>query len=296
VSIDIGAIVERAKLAAAEGRKDRTPSADEREQLTKIAAEFESMLLVQMLKDMRQAGSWDDGDDEQDTLGAAALFETLDAELAVHLARVKGMGLKEELLAALDRARPDRTGASEGAPAAPVLAPAAAPAAVVVVAPAAPSNVEAAPAPLPVRGHPGHEGGLVRPVSGEVTSAYGWRVDPFTQRPRFHQGVDMRAAYGQEVQAAAGGRVVFSGEQGGYGTTVVLQHGDGTRTRYAHLSAALVAEGDAVQSGAPIGRAGRSGRATGTHLHFEVIGSDGRRVSPEQWARLDGRRAATSAD
>jgi len=74
--------------------------------------------------------------------------------------------------------------------------------------------------------------------------------------------------------------VAFSGEQGGYGTTVVIEHANGTRTRYAHLSVALVGEGDEVASGQPVGRAGRSGRATGTHVHFEVIGADGRHVDP----------------
>jgi murein DD-endopeptidase MepM/ murein hydrolase activator NlpD len=116
---------------------------------------------------------------------------------------------------------------------------------------------------------------------------------------KFHQGVDLRAAYGQEVHSAAAGRVVFSGEQGGYGTTVVVEHADGTRTRYAHLSARLVEKGDELSTGQPLGRAGagRSGRATGTHLHFEVIAPNGQRVAPEQWAGpvLEGRQAAHGA-
>ena len=127
----------------------------------------------------------------------------------------------------------------------------------------------------------------MRPVHGEVTSAFGWRRDPFTNKMKFHQGVDLRAAYGQEVQAASKGIVVFSGDQGGYGTSVVVEHADGTRTRYAHLSATLVRKGDQVGAGEPVGRAGRSGRATGTHLHFEVIGRDGRRMEPQLWARAD---------
>jgi murein DD-endopeptidase MepM/ murein hydrolase activator NlpD len=95
--------------------------------------------------------------------------------------------------------------------------------------------------------------------------------------------VDLRAAYGQEVQAAGPGRVVFSGEQRGYGTTVVVEHANGTRSRYAHLSAALVSAGETVDSSTPVGRAGHSGRATGTHLHFEITNADGRPVPPEQW-------------
>jgi murein DD-endopeptidase MepM/ murein hydrolase activator NlpD len=77
--------------------------------------------------------------------------------------------------------------------------------------------------------------------------------------------------------------VVFSGEQRGYGTTVVVEHANGTRSRYAHLSAALVSSGDHVDSSTPVGRAGHSGRATGTHLHFEITNADGHPVPPEQW-------------
>jgi murein DD-endopeptidase MepM/ murein hydrolase activator NlpD len=131
---------------------------------------------------------------------------------------------------------------------------------------------------------PAAVGQMLKPVAGAVTSAFGWRRHPITNQVKFHQGVDLRAAYGQEVQSAAAGKVVFSGDQGGYGATVIVQHHDGTRTRYAHLSARLVQKGDEVAAGEPLGRAGRSGRATGTHLHFEVIAPNGQRVQPEQWA------------
>jgi hypothetical protein len=74
---------------------------------------------------------------------------------------------------------------------------------------------------------------------------------------------------------------------------VVVEHADGTRTRYAHLSARLVKKGDEVGAGDALGRAGRSGRATGTHLHFEVIAANGQRVEPERWA--GGRHAVLAA-
>ena len=312
MSVDIAAIVDRARVAAAEGRKDSQVTAPERERLKRIAAEFESMLLVQMLRDMRKAGAWDEGDD-RDTLGAESLFETLDVELASHLARVKGMGLQEQLLQAFDRLQPQGTSA-EIRPGLISALPAAAPADVkagVISAPApaelkpglisrpAAGATPAAKAPTtesaPVAGTSVadftdvHQSSahIVRPVNGEVTSAFGWRRDPFTSRMKFHQGVDLRAAYGQEIQAAGAGKVVFSGEQGAYGTSVVVEHQDGTRTRYAHLSATLVRKDDQVRAGEPVGRAGKSGRATGTHLHFEVIGRDGRRLAPQQWASAD---------
>jgi murein DD-endopeptidase MepM/ murein hydrolase activator NlpD len=82
------------------------------------------------------------------------------------------------------------------------------------------------------------------------------------------------------VPSAAAGRVVSSGTRGGYGLSVVVEHAPGLQTRYAHLSASLVRVGDEVSAGQPVGRAGRSGRATGPHLHFEVI-QDGQRIDPE---------------
>jgi murein DD-endopeptidase MepM/ murein hydrolase activator NlpD len=117
-----------------------------------------------------------------------------------------------------------------------------------------------------------------------LTSAFGWRTDPFTGREKFHKGIDLAAVYGQDVQAARAGRVAVSGAQGGYGTTIVIEHPDGTRSRYAHLSATLVEPGTMVEAGQLVGRAGNSGRATGTHLHFEVTGADGQPLSPSTWS------------
>lgn len=316
MSTDIAAIVERARLAAQQPATAAEPSSAERDKLKQIAAEFESMLLVQVLKDMRKAGSWEEeGAGGGDTLGAESLFEALDVELASHLAKVKGMGLGRQLEDAFDRLHP-----ASSQPAAPEMRSG------LVATPADATKVESAPKSTPEKsdrvsgasarqrvqpaekpGHdvvsavkvvaekaaeaPGAVADLLRPVAGAVTSAFGWRRHPITKEVKFHQGVDLRAAYGQEVQAAAGGTVVFSGERGGYGSTVEIQHKDGTTTRYAHLSARLVKKGDEISAGESLGRAGRSGRATGTHLHFEVIAADGQRVQPEQWA---GGRAAAS--
>jgi murein DD-endopeptidase MepM/ murein hydrolase activator NlpD len=112
-----------------------------------------------------------------------------------------------------------------------------------------------------------------------VTSAYGWRRDPFTGASQFHKGIDVAQAYGQDVQAAAAGRVVLAGDRGAYGIMIVVEHGQGQQTRYAHLSAVGVKPGDRVDAGQVIGKTGDSGRATGPHLHFEVV-TDGQAVDP----------------
>jgi murein DD-endopeptidase MepM/ murein hydrolase activator NlpD len=112
-----------------------------------------------------------------------------------------------------------------------------------------------------------------------VSSPFGYRVDPFTGATRYHAGVDIAAAYGREVPSAGAGQVVFSGSQGGYGNTVVVEHADGIRTRYAHLSSIQVEAGAIVDAGTVVGRVGSSGRSTGPHLHFEVL-QDGQPVNP----------------
>jgi murein DD-endopeptidase MepM/ murein hydrolase activator NlpD len=122
--------------------------------------------------------------------------------------------------------------------------------------------------------------------TGKVTSGFGWRADPFHGAAKFHRGIDIRAAYGQDIPSAASGRVVSAGTEGGYGQTVVIEHAGGIRTRYAHLSTTLVAPGEEVRDGQVVGRAGHSGRATGTHLHFEVMTASGEPLNPEQFAGL----------
>lgn len=113
-------------------------------------------------------------------------------------------------------------------------------------------------------------GVLVRPVPGAITSGFGMRVHPILGYSRMHTGVDMRAAYGQEIKAGGSGRVILAGLYGGYGNTVILDHGGGMTTLYAHQSQLSVSYGDRVDAGQIIGYVGTSGLSTGPHLHFEV--------------------------
>ena len=108
------------------------------------------------------------------------------------------------------------------------------------------------------------------PVSGAVTSNFGWRTDPMNGSRRFHGGVDIGAPNGMPVYAPQNAVVVYSGYYGGYGNCVVLHHGSGLYTLYGHASKRLVNVGDAVNRGTPIALVGSTGRSTGPHLHFEV--------------------------
>jgi murein DD-endopeptidase MepM/ murein hydrolase activator NlpD len=133
------------------------------------------------------------------------------------------------------------------------------------------------------------------PLATGVSSRFGWRSDPFTGESKFHRGVDLRAAYGTEVPAAAAGTVVFAGERGTYGTLVVMRHANGVETRYAHLSALEVKDGDVVEAGTAVGRVGSTGRSAAPHLHFEVL-VNGERVDPADWAGRVGRGPLKSGD
>jgi Rod binding domain-containing protein len=324
VTNELTSLIDRVRETV--GKADlSTPTSDDRQKLLKAAQEFESMMLVQVFKDMRSAGKWDqDGEEDKSGFGSESLFEMADAELAGHFAKVQGLGLSKQLLAAFDRmtgvgaSAPDAlTGPSMPVPPSSPVAPTVpslpelptmpnlpVPGGAAAFAPfnrgassMMPATTDAATAsyapiqrtmtslPSSAQSESGDGSPTVRTVDGQVTSHFGWRRDPFTGQAKFHRGVDLAAVYGQDVQAARAGQVVFSGGQGGYGNTVVVEHADGTRTRYAHLSATLVAAGDTIATGQAVGRAGHSGRATGTHVHFEVTSADGQPIAPDQWLK-----------
>ncbi|MCB9672275.1 MAG: M23 family metallopeptidase [Alphaproteobacteria bacterium] len=102
------------------------------------------------------------------------------------------------------------------------------------------------------------------------TSGFGMRLDPLTGAHRAHKGVDLAAPRGTSVRSARAGVVTFAGSSGGYGNLVVVDHGGGLETRYAHLQRIDVEAGAAVTAGAAVGTVGSTGRSTGPHLHFEA--------------------------
>lgn len=102
------------------------------------------------------------------------------------------------------------------------------------------------------------------------SSSYGWRIDPFTGRNAFHEGLDFSAAIGTPIYAAADGIVTTAEQTPDYGKLVKISHGSGLETRYAHTSMILVKVGEVVKKGQLIAKVGSTGRSTGAHLHFEV--------------------------
>jgi murein DD-endopeptidase MepM/ murein hydrolase activator NlpD len=103
-----------------------------------------------------------------------------------------------------------------------------------------------------------------------VISFFGLRKHPAYHTSEFHPGIDIKAVMGDPVTASAGGSIIYSGKQSGYGNIVIIDHDEGLCTVYAHLSEILAETGSVVTEGQVIGRVGMSGNSTGPHLHFEV--------------------------
>jgi murein DD-endopeptidase MepM/ murein hydrolase activator NlpD len=121
--------------------------------------------------------------------------------------------------------------------------------------------------------------GMRMPVPGRMTSGFGERFHPILGYERMHTGVDLAAAMGTPIVAAADGRVVSAGWHGGYGQLVAIAHAGGLETMYGHMSRIVATSGEMVHQGQLIGYVGATGMATGPHLHYEVR-KNGRPVNP----------------
>ncbi len=124
----------------------------------------------------------------------------------------------------------------------------------------------------------------VWPLEGRVSSSFGWREDPFSGEKKFHEGIDLAAKEGTDVKAVMAGKVQITDDQNGYGKVVVLDHGHGFTTLYAHNKDITVKAGDWVTKGSTIAKVGSTGRSTGPHLHFEVR-REGKKLDPEDFLK-----------
>jgi murein DD-endopeptidase MepM/ murein hydrolase activator NlpD len=108
------------------------------------------------------------------------------------------------------------------------------------------------------------------PVRGQVNSGYGSRVSPWSAQSEFHSGLDIGAPVGTPVRAPAPGTVVFAGVHAEYGQTLIVDHGNETKSIYGHLSKVYVAVNQKVERGEAIALTGNTGRSSGPHLHYEI--------------------------
>ena len=130
---------------------------------------------------------------------------------------------------------------------------------------------------------------LGRPVTTSISSRYGRRRDPINHRRAFHAGIDFRGRIGDPVRATGGGTVTKVGWNGGLGRCVIIDHGNGFQSVFGHLSKCKVHKGDRIKRGQVVGLVGRSGRSTGSHLHYEIR-YHGRSVNPLKYLKVAGRR------
>jgi murein DD-endopeptidase MepM/ murein hydrolase activator NlpD len=120
---------------------------------------------------------------------------------------------------------------------------------------------------------------FIYPIRGRLTSPYGWRNDPISGVRRYHAALDLAAPTGTPIKAAMDGRVVTLGFNSVYGKYIIMSHGNGFQTLYAHMNATSVGQGAYIQQGAKIGEVGSTGYSTGPHLHFAVF-KNGKAVNP----------------
>jgi murein DD-endopeptidase MepM/ murein hydrolase activator NlpD len=260
----------------------RVPSGQPQD-VKSAAAELASLFVYQMLAAMRRtvsrSGLLDTG------FAHDTYLSLFDQEIARHLARREDLGLTALLQRQLkdtdaDRQLPGRPGAALPPP--PIAL-----------------HVGRATAIDAYRQQAGPtDGRFILPVQGPQTSGFGMRLHPVDHAERLHSGMDIAAAAGTPIQAAAAGQVVLSGTQAGYGNVVIVQHAEGYATLYAHNTENLVSVGTTVSRGQPIATVGSTGRSTGPHLHFEIH-KDGNRLDPARFFAVDSTpppAAAVAAD
>lgn len=126
------------------------------------------------------------------------------------------------------------------------------------------------------------------PVDGVLTNGYGWRKDPFTRKPDFHEALDISARTGTSIYAPADGVVTQVKRSSGFGNIIVLSHGYGYVTRYGHLQSFKVKKGQRIKRGDEIGLVGSTGRSTGPHLHYELLVNN-KKTDPRRYIMSEAR-------
>jgi murein DD-endopeptidase MepM/ murein hydrolase activator NlpD len=283
-------------------RLGRTPAqapakADADADARKVAAQFETLLLGELVKAMRASTAF--SEEGSDSFAQGTYTEMFDQSLVD--AAVGGLGMGDALVRQLGGSG----GAATTIPSKPWIPQAATatpfpeqddrpwrpnPKKVRAAgeAPSAIGTTFDAGAPTP---------GLWPVDGGNQSSDYGFRMHPIHNERRFHAGLDIAAPEGREIRAVQRGTVTFAGRHKGFGNMVELRHPDGVVTRYAHASRLHVREGDVVDVGETIADVGSTGQSTGPHLHFEVR-EKGRTIDPHDYLerlRAEGSAAADGA-
>jgi murein DD-endopeptidase MepM/ murein hydrolase activator NlpD len=215
------------------------------EAIKAVAKEMEALFVYELIKAMRQTATTE----TKNSLGKDTYMSMFDMELAKLFAE-RGLGLQEMLLRELNNTKNLEQGVKDEK------------ASEIQIQSSEPESISLSSEP---------DSGLhSMPVHGVISSHFGMRRHPIYGDDRFHAGIDIAAPVGTEVHPIKDGKVVFSGEQAGYGNVVVIDHGDGLISKYAHNKTNLVKKGDQVDTNTIIAHVGYTGKSTGPHLHLEI--------------------------
>jgi murein DD-endopeptidase MepM/ murein hydrolase activator NlpD len=252
------------------GALERRAKTNDPESIRAVAREFESLFMHQLFKSMRATIPKEEGSLSDAGMGGEMFTDMLDQEYAQNAAATGGIGLADLVAEQFGIPREGPVGGQRSAH--PPTGS----------APTMPTMHQALGRAMRAYGAQSATAGLTMPVQGGVVSSeYGMRKLADDKAARMHDGLDIAAAMGTPIQASLGGTVAHAGWIKGYGNSVILDHGDGTTTLYAHASELLVKEGEKVARGAEIAKVGSTGHSTGPHLHFEVRRA-GRTVDPRE--------------
>lgn len=214
-----------------------------------VAKEMEALFVYELIKAMRQTTT----EETKTSLGKDTYMGMFDMELA-RLLSERGLGLQEMLLKTFNNGKSEPDSRNEKTSEIQTQSPE-----------ADSSSLLSEP----------DRGLHSLPVHGVISSPFGMRRHPIFGDDRFHTGVDIAAPVGTEVYPIRKGKVIFSGEQAGYGNIVVIDHGDGLISKYAHNKTNFVKEGDQVDTNTIIAHVGYTGKSTGPHLHLEILDKQG---------------------
>jgi len=231
---------------------------DDPQAVKAVAKEMEALFAYELIKAMRETTQLS----AKSGLGLDTYMSMFDQELSKLFAE-RGLGLQDMLTKALEGAKKKADEEHEGPP----------PQATDTGGRALTKAGRGPAPPIKISSIVPDDAG------GRISSEYGLRPDPFTGEEKFHKGLDLPAPEGADIHPVKAGTVLFSGERKGYGNVVVIDHGDGFQSTYAHTSKNLVKEGDRVDTSTVIAQVGSTGRSTGPHVHFEV-NFRGQKVNP----------------
>lgn len=230
------------------------------QELSKAAAQFESIFLSQILKESMPEGNDGDtvlfGESTSRNIYRSMMFDAVAEEMA----NAGGIGLQKKIVEQyMEMMAPSKTQSDK-----------------------INNFKDIKLKEVYISSNQINNGNIIFNTDYKVSSHFGFRNDPFTDKKKFHYGIDLAAPEGTKIFTPVSGKIIFSGELKGYGKTVKIQGDDNKTYIFGHLSDFNVKEGDKITRKTYFGKVGSTGRSTGPHLHFEIRDSENNAINPEK--------------